>query len=80
MEDIVNKVARQLNIDEEIVNKVVRSQFKFVKDVIESGEMQSIHLAYFGKFAIKQNRLNYLPDDFIDNIHKSGKEIVNPVD
>lgn len=80
MEDIVNKVAKQLNIDEEIVNKVVRSQFKFVKDVIESGEMQSIHLAYFGKFAIKPNRLKYLPDDFIDDIHKSGKEIVNPVD
>jgi len=80
MEEVINQVAKKLGIDEEIVNKVVRSQFKFVKDVMESGEMNSVHLSYFGKFAVKPNRLDYLPEDFVNNIHKSGKEIGNPVD
>lgn len=82
MEDLIPIIADKLNLDEDLVEKVVRSQFKFVKDVIESGEMESIHLAYLGKFAIKPNRLDYLPDNFEKNIHKSGKEIRtdNPVD
>lgn len=75
MEELIAKVAQQLNMDEELVEKVVRSQFKFTKDVIESGEMKSVHLAYLGKFGIKPNRLDYLPEGFEDNIHKSGKEI-----
>lgn len=82
MEDLIPIVSTRLNIDEEIVEKVIRSQFKFVKDVIESGNKESIHLAYLGKFAIKPNRLDYLPKDFDKDIHKSGKEIRtnNPVD
>lgn len=82
MDEIIKKLAVELNIDDlELLEKVVRSQFKFVKDVIESGEQESVHLTYFGKFAIKPNRLKYLPENFEDNIHKSGKEILNnPVD
>lgn len=81
MEELVSKVAASLNLDEELVNKIVRSQFKFVKDVMESGNEQSVHMPYFGKMAIKPRRLDYLPDNFKDNIHKSGKEIMNnPVD
>lgn len=77
----MSKISAELNIDEEIVNKAVRSQFRFVKDVMESGNLQSVHLPYFGKIAVKPNRLDYLPNDFKNNIHKSGKEIVNnPVD
>lgn len=77
MERLIKQIASNLDIDEEVIEKVIRSQFKFVKDVIESGEMQSIHLPYFGKFAIKPNRLDYLPENFEQNIYKSGKEIIN---
>lgn len=75
MDQIISDIAKKLEIDEEVVNKVVRSQFKFVKDVMESGNMDSIHLSYFGKIAVKPNRLTYLSEDFLDNIYKSGKEI-----
>lgn len=81
MDSIISKVAQELNLDEELVEKVVRSQFNFTKEVMEEGNMDSVHLAYFGKFAVKPNRLDYLPNDFEKNIHKSGKEIVqNPVE
>lgn len=75
MDELIIEISGKLNLDPEVVEKVVRSQFKFVKDVMESGNAQSIMLHYFGKFAVKEKRLNYLPENFIDNIHKSGKEI-----
>lgn len=75
MEELISKIAAQLNIDEEVVNRVVRSQFKFTKDVMEAGNADSVHLAYFGKIAVKKERLDYLPEEFKKNIHKSGKEI-----
>lgn len=77
MDNLIDKVAAELNLDPELVEKVVRSQFKFVKDVMESGNMQSVMLPYFGKFAVKESRLKYLPEDFLQNIHKSGTEIVD---
>lgn len=77
MDNLIDKVAAELNIDPDIVEKAVRSQFKFVKDVMESGNMRSVMLPYFGKFAVKEGRLNNLPEDFLNNIHKSGKEIVD---
>lgn len=77
MDNLIDKVAAELNIDPDIVEKAVRSQFKFVKDVMESGNMRSVMLPYFGKFAVKEGRLNNLPEDFLKNIHKSGKEIVD---
>lgn len=82
MQTIIKQISQELNLDEELVEKVVRSEFRFVRDVMEAGEMDSVMLHYFGKFAVKPNRFNYLPDDFKNNIHKSGKEIVNnkPVD
>lgn len=75
MDQIISDIAKKLEIDEDVVNKVVRSQFKFVKDVMESGNMDSIHLSYFGKIAVKPNRLTHMSKDFLDNIYKSGKEI-----
>lgn len=82
MEEKIKEISVLLNLDEEIVEKVIRSQFKFVRDVMEAGEMDSVMLHHFGKVAVKPNRLNYLPDGFEKNIHKSGKEIINnkPVD
>ena len=77
MDSIIDKVSAELDLDYEIVEKVVRSQFRFTKDVMESGEMKSVMMPYFGKFAIKPSRLEYLPSDFINKIHKSGKEIVD---
>lgn len=82
MEERIKELSELFNLDEEVIEKVIRSQFKFTRDVIEAGEMNSVMLHHFGKIAVKPNRLKFLPENFEDNIHKSGKEIINnkPVD
>lgn len=72
MDKIIKEISHDSGLDVELVNKVVRSQFKFVKDVMEAGEMDSIHLPYFGKIAIKPGRLKHLSKEFLSKIHKSG--------
>ena len=60
MDNIIQQLAVKYDLSEDIVNKIVRSQFEFVKDTMEEGEFESVHLHYFGKFAIKPKRLESL--------------------
>lgn len=54
MDDIVRQLSVKYNLPEEIVNKIIRSQFEFVKDTMEEGEFEAVHLHYFGKFGVKK--------------------------
>lgn len=49
-----------MGIHPDIVEKAIRTQFEFVKETMESGELRSIQLQYLGKFAVKQGRLDYI--------------------
>lgn len=62
-EGIINYLSTKYNLDREIVEKAVRTQFKFVKDTMEQGELDSVHLQSFGKFAIKPGRMKYLLEE-----------------
>ena len=62
MNNIIKKIAGRLGIDEEIVEKAVRTEFKFTAETIQQGEFQSVHLHYWGKFAVKPNALKRLDD------------------
>lgn len=57
LEKVISRIALEKNLDYEIVEKVIRSQFKFVADTMSKGEYKSIHLHHLGKFAVKPNRL-----------------------
>lgn len=57
MEKIIDLLVLKYNLSEDLINKIVRSEFLFVKDTIEQGDNQSVHLQYLGKFGIKPNRL-----------------------
>lgn len=62
MDNIIKKIAGKLNIDEDIVEKAIRSQFRFSAETIQEGEFQSVHLHFFGKFAVKPGALKRLND------------------
>ena len=51
-------------IDSEVVEKIIRSQFLFVKDAMEQGEYQTIMLQYLGKFAVKTTRLKKIQEKY----------------
>lgn len=64
MAEIINDASRQLavkyNLPEELIERVIRSQFEFIKDTMEKGEYESVHLHHFGKFCVKPKRLETL--------------------
>lgn len=70
--DLITTVSTELGLDSELVNEVVRSQFRFVRDVMEAGEKDSVLLPYFGKMAIKPGVLKNSSPEFLARIHKSG--------
>jgi hypothetical protein len=49
-------------IDSKIVEKVIRSQFLFVKEAMEQGNYDTIMLAKLGKFACKEERIKKLKE------------------
>ena len=55
MDDIIEQVAKELNLSEIVVEKIIRSQFSFVKECMEN--KSNVHLAYLGKFVIKPGRV-----------------------
>lgn len=65
MDSIVKKLAAKYGLDEEVIERVIRSQFYFVANTIQEGEYQSVHLHHFGKFAVRPNaitRINKLKE------------------
>lgn len=62
-DDIIKYLSSKYNISSDIVEKVIRSQFGFVKDMMEQGELDSVHLQNFGKFAVKPFRKKYLEEN-----------------
>ena len=67
MEELIRKTQNLFpSLDPEVVEKIIRSEFLFVKDTMEHGEYQTIMLAGLGKFACKNYRIQKLKD-----IHES---------
>lgn len=67
-QDIFNKLAVEFNLDSEIIEKIVRSEFEFVMNTMEEGNFESVHLHKLGKYAVKPNRLKQLNHDTINTI------------
>lgn len=61
MNDLVKEIADKLQLPESLVERVIRSQFEFVKECMEHQE--NVHLHYLGKFAVKPGRLYKLNDE-----------------
>ncbi len=53
MDKLYKILANKYNLDEDIIEKIVRSEFLFAKDTIEQGGLESVHLHHLGKFGCK---------------------------
>ena len=69
LQEIIREISKELNLDEELVKKVVKSEFGFVADVMretaKSHADKTILLNYFGKFRVKKGRRK-----FLDNVNR----------
>jgi nucleoid DNA-binding protein len=73
-ERINQEIAKELGISPSLVQKMVRSQFEFVKTTMEKGEFETVRLPYFGKFMVKPYRLQKVNENYGAFYHrrKSG--------
>lgn len=61
MQKYIREIAIKNNLDEEVVNRIVRSQFEFVREVMISGDFEPVRLHRLGVFNAKPKAL----DDFM---------------
>lgn len=64
---LVYELAKELDMNVDTIEKIVRSEFEFVKETMESGKMESVLLHHFGRFQVKPGRLKYLNKTQEDN-------------
>jgi len=62
MDKIVKALAKKYNLTAFEVEQIVKSQFSFIKNVIEEGDFKSVRLKHLGLFTVKKNRLKYYKD------------------
>lgn len=65
--EILEGIAKDLNLPLELVEKAVSTQFKFVKKVISSGSpekgFEAVRLRYFGVFKVVKGRYEKLTEN-----------------
>ena len=57
MKDIIKQLAKEYDLPPFVIESIVRSEFKFVKDCMETDECVKIRLHHFGVFKVKPKRL-----------------------
>lgn len=61
---IISILSAKYNLDPEIIERVIRSEFQFVKDTMEQGEFESVRLHHLGVFGVKPKRLKDLQEKY----------------
>jgi len=62
MQEIIKKLSKKHNLSEEIIEKIVKSQFEFLKDCVERGTLESVRLHHLGIFRAKPGRVKALKE------------------
>lgn len=60
MDKVVKLLADKYNLSEDIVEKVIRSEFGFVANTMSEGKYKSVRLHYLGIWGVKPKRLEQL--------------------
>jgi len=58
--EIIYYLANKYNMPLSKVEKIVNSQFKYVSEIVKEGNFETVRLPYFGKFSVKQKRVEYI--------------------
>jgi len=74
-EDAYEKIAKEFGLDKRIIESVVRSQFRFVKSIIEQGRLKNVLLRGLGRFVVKPGRLKYLNNKYQKMFGKDFTEV-----
>tara|TARA_B110000902_G_scaffold146091_1_gene168535 strand:- start:175 stop:402 length:228 start_codon:yes stop_codon:yes gene_type:complete len=75
VEKIIKTLAKKYNLSEFEIEHIVKTQFRFVKSVIEEGDFKSVRLKHLGLFTVKKNRLNYYKDGGRRKEEREGEDV-----
>lgn len=54
--EIIQSLATKYSLPKDKIEKIVRSQFKFLHDTIAEGSLETVRLTYFGKWYVTDAR------------------------
>ena len=58
------EIAKELGISPSLVQKIVKSQFEFLRNTMEQGEFETVRLPFLGKFMVKPYRLQKVNENY----------------
>jgi len=61
--EIIAELSAEFNLPPHIIERIVKSQFKFVSKVMRDKSYAPVRLHHLGVFAIKPKRLEYLKEN-----------------
>jgi hypothetical protein len=53
------EISKELGESPELIEKVIRSQFKLLWNVIHEGELKSVYLKFLGRWGVKPERIKH---------------------
>ena len=57
---IIYYLANKYNLPLSKIEQIVNYQFKYIEKIMKEGNFDTIRLPYFGKFSVKQARVDYI--------------------
>jgi nucleoid DNA-binding protein len=75
-EVLSKELSKKLGIDADIIEKVIRSEFKLIRDTMKESDWEGVKLQYLGKFVVKENKKKYARQDELhkrQRIHTEGE-------
>jgi nucleoid DNA-binding protein len=79
--DLIKELAEKHNLSFETVREIIYSQFKYVRQELESGvkgdynSYKNVMLRYLGTFYTKENRLKHITEAKIRKNERLSKEL-----
>jgi len=58
--EIIQLIATKYNLPLKEVAEIVEHQFKYISKIMKQGDFETVRLPYFGKFSVKQGRIDYI--------------------
>ena len=59
-EELIYLLATKYNLPISKIEEIVNYQFKFIKNIMKSGNFETARLPYFGKFSAKKERIRHI--------------------
>lgn len=77
---IIKDLAKKYNLTEASVNRIIDSQFRFLRDEIESRQLNPIMLTHIGKWYVPTKKKNFLKYKYIPKLEAKEKQDANGID